>query len=69
MSSKPRRLIAAFVLGALLGAVIGAIWGTLDYGAFEIGYLYNYVLGFGLITGFTCLALMALFLWKRQNPL
>lgn len=64
-----RRLMLAFALGAVAGAVLGAIWGTLDYGTFDLGYLYNYVLGFGLMLGVVSAAVTGIVIWLRRNPL
>ena len=62
-------LLPAFILGAVAGAVSGAVWGSVRYGGFEIGYLYNYVLGSALILGFVSLGIAALLNWRRRNPL
>ena len=62
-------LLPAFILGAAAGAVTGAVWGSVRYGGFEIGYLYNYVLGCALILGFVSLGIAALLNWRRRNPL
>ena len=62
-------LLSSFILGAVAGAVIGAVWGSVRYGGFEIGYLYNYVLGCALILGFVSLGIAALLNWRRRNPL
>lgn len=49
--------------------MIGAIASWVDYGAFDIGYMFNYVLGGFFIFGFVFLGVAALFNWRRRNPL
>ncbi|WP_157016672.1 nitrate reductase [Mesorhizobium xinjiangense] len=59
----------AFLLGAVLGALVGVAWGSLDYGAFDVAYLSNHVLGVALMGGALFVALAAFLNWRRRNPL
>ena len=59
----------AFLAGAVLGAVVGFIWGAIDYGAFDIAFFYNHVLGGIYIVGFLFTAAAAIANWCRRNPL
>ena len=68
---RPRRwsLGRAFTGGALAGALAGIFWGWFDYGAFDIRFFYNHVLGGALILGALSLLVASLRNWSKRNPM
>jgi hypothetical protein len=47
-------------MGALVGIPIGMIWSWFDYGAFELGYMSNHVVGAAFFTGLLAVGAEAL---------
>ena len=66
---KPDRShFMAFCIGALVGVPVGMVWSWFDYGAFELGYMSNHVIGAALICGLLAMGIIALRRWLRRNP-
>lgn len=59
----------AFLAGALAGALAGTFWGWVDYGAFDIRFFYNHVLGGALILGTLSFLVAFVRNWLKRNPM
>jgi hypothetical protein len=59
----------AFLAGALAGALAGIFWGWFDYGAFDIRFFYNHVLGGALILGVLSFLVAFIRNWSKRNPM
>lgn len=58
----------AFVVGGVCGAAIGATRGVIVYGGFDVGFLFNHVLG-GFFLGAAALVVFTVVLnWFRRHP-
>jgi hypothetical protein len=58
----------AFLIGGVLGAVLGAARGVIVYGQFDIGFLFNHVLGGFFLVGTFFLAVAFVRNWFRRHP-
>jgi hypothetical protein len=61
--------LRALLIGGLVGAILGVFWGWIDYGALEIGYLYNHVIGGAVLLGAVCCLVALLRNWRMRNPM
>ncbi|WP_196260137.1 hypothetical protein [Pelagibacterium limicola] len=68
VSRRKWNIWLAFLAGGLFGAAIGTARGVMVYGQFDIGFLFNHVLGGFFLGGVALFLIAAVVNWFKRHP-